>query len=126
MVVHDEQIGQMLDKLDELGIGDNNDRHVIHRQRPENDTWPDGGQHTIPRPERIQLGGRLARAMLHTLAGQIERVRCKRHCLAKSTCSRHWLAAAGNPDVLATPRRKPRLGVRHTRFILTGTTRFLT
>src|SRR5690349_6633816 len=41
MVVHDEQIGQMLDKLDELGIADNTIVMYSTDNGPENDSWPD-------------------------------------------------------------------------------------
>ncbi len=41
MVVHDEQIGQILDKLDELGIADNTIVMYSTDNGPENDTWPD-------------------------------------------------------------------------------------
>jgi arylsulfatase len=43
MVVHDEQIGEMLDKLDELGIADNTIVMYSTDNGPENDTWPDAG-----------------------------------------------------------------------------------
>ena len=42
MVVHDEQIGMMLAKLDELGIADNTIVQYSTDNGPENDTWPDG------------------------------------------------------------------------------------
>jgi arylsulfatase A-like enzyme len=42
MVTHDEQIGQLLDKLDELGIADNTIVMYSTDNGPENDTWPDG------------------------------------------------------------------------------------
>jgi len=42
MVVHDEQIGMMLAKLDELGIADNTIVMYSTDNGPENDTWPDG------------------------------------------------------------------------------------
>ena len=42
MVAHDEQIGEMLDKLDELGIADNTIVMYSTDNGPENDTWPDG------------------------------------------------------------------------------------
>jgi arylsulfatase len=42
MVVHDEQIGMLLDKLDELGIADNTIVMYSTDNGPENDTWPDG------------------------------------------------------------------------------------
>ncbi|MGH6963533.1 MAG: arylsulfatase [Phenylobacterium sp.] len=41
MVVHDEQIGEMLNKLDELGIADNTIVMYSTDNGPENDTWPD-------------------------------------------------------------------------------------
>src|SRR6266568_157800 len=43
MVTHDEQIGQMLDKLDQLGIADNTIVMYSTDNGPQNDTWPDGG-----------------------------------------------------------------------------------
>ena len=42
MVTHDEQIGQILDKLDELGVADNTIVMYSTDNGPENDTWPDG------------------------------------------------------------------------------------
>jgi arylsulfatase len=41
MVVHDEQIGEILDKLEELGIADNTIVMYSTDNGPENDTWPD-------------------------------------------------------------------------------------
>lgn len=43
MVVHDEQIGEILAKLDELGIADNTIVMYSTDNGPENDTWPDAG-----------------------------------------------------------------------------------
>jgi arylsulfatase A-like enzyme len=42
MVTHDEQIGEILNKVDELGIGDNTIVMYSTDNGPENDTWPDG------------------------------------------------------------------------------------
>jgi arylsulfatase A-like enzyme len=42
MVVHDEQVGQLLSKLDELGLADNTVVMYSTDNGPENDTWPDG------------------------------------------------------------------------------------
>jgi arylsulfatase A-like enzyme len=42
MVVHDEQIGMILDKIDELGIADNTIVMYSTDNGPQNDTWPDG------------------------------------------------------------------------------------
>jgi arylsulfatase A-like enzyme len=43
MATHDEQIGQILSKLDELGIADNTFVLYSTDNGPQNDTWPDGG-----------------------------------------------------------------------------------
>ena len=40
--MHDEQIGEILAKLDELGIADNTFVMYSTDNGPENDTWPDG------------------------------------------------------------------------------------
>jgi arylsulfatase A-like enzyme len=42
MVTHDEQVGQLLDKLDELSIAENTIVMYSTDNGPENDTWPDG------------------------------------------------------------------------------------
>jgi arylsulfatase A-like enzyme len=42
MVTHDEQIGEILNKLDELGVADNTLVMYSTDNGPENDTWPDG------------------------------------------------------------------------------------
>jgi arylsulfatase A-like enzyme len=42
MVTHDEQVGQLLDKLDELGIAEDTIVMYSTDNGPENDTWPDG------------------------------------------------------------------------------------
>jgi arylsulfatase A-like enzyme len=42
MVTHDEQIGEILNKVDQLGIADNTIVMYSTDNGPENDTWPDG------------------------------------------------------------------------------------
>jgi arylsulfatase A-like enzyme len=51
MVTHDEQVGMLLDKIDELGIADNTFVMYSTDNGPENDTWPDGGN-TIFRAQK--------------------------------------------------------------------------
>ena len=99
MVTHDEQIGQILDKLDELGIADNTIVMYSTDNGPENDTWPDARQHAVPQPEGHQLGGGLARAGLHPLAGQDR---------AGHGAERHRLAPGHAADVAGHRRRSGR------------------
>ena len=68
MVVHDEQIGLMLDKLDELGIADNTIVMYSTDNGPENDTWPDGAQHRRSAARRTPTG-RAAGACRRSFAG---------------------------------------------------------
>ena len=70
MVVHDEQIGEILAKLDELGIADNTIVQYLDRQRPGERHLAGRRQHPVPRPEGHQLGRRLASAGVHALARQ--------------------------------------------------------
>jgi hypothetical protein len=61
MVEHDGQVGQLLKKLDDLGIADN-DRDLHHRQRRRDIHLAGRRHHAVPRREEHQLGGQLSRA----------------------------------------------------------------
>ena len=76
MVVHDEQIGEMLNKLDELGIADNTIVMYSTDNGPENDTWPDGAN-TPFRSQRTPTG-KAAGAYRASCAGRARsrRARC--------------------------------------------------
>ena len=106
MVVHDEQIGMMLDKLDELGIADNTIVMYSTDNGPENDTWPDGANTPFREPEELQLGRRLARALLYPLAGQDQGgLGPERHRQRISTCSRRCWPPPAIRTSLKTSRR---------------------
>ena len=82
MVVHDEQIGMMLDKLDELGIADNTIVMYSTDNGPENDTWPDGANTPFRASEGHKLGRWLACTGVLPLAGQNQGwLSSERHCL---------------------------------------------
>ena len=70
MVVHDEQIGQMLDKLDELGIADNTIVMYSTDNGPENDTWPDGANTPFRGQKDTNWEGGWRVPCFHALAGQ--------------------------------------------------------
>ena len=63
MVEHDGHVGQLLDKLDELGIADNTIVMYSHRQRRRGPELARRRHDPVPRREEHQLGGRLARAV---------------------------------------------------------------
>ena len=106
MVTHDEQIGQMLNKLDELGIADNTIVMYSTDNGPQNDTWPDGGNTPFRSNKDTNWEGGLARAVSHALAGQdqgrhvAERYRLPhRHVSDLARCRRQ------SGRYQATPRR---------------------
>ena len=70
MVTHDEQIGQMLDKLDELGIADNTIVMYSTDNGPENDTWPDAANTPFRSQKDTNWEGALARSGILPLARQ--------------------------------------------------------
>ncbi len=99
MVVHDEQIGMMLDKLDELGIADNTIVMYSTDNGPENDTWPDGAN----TPFRSQKdtnweGGSRVPAFIRW-PGKIKAGSVLNGIVTHQDMLPTLLAAAGDPDV---------------------------
>jgi arylsulfatase A-like enzyme len=99
MVVHDEQIGQILDKLDQLGIADNTIVMYSTDNGPENDTWPDGAN----TPFRSQKdtnweGGWRVPAFLRW-PGKIKAGSVLNGIVSHIDMFPTLLAAAGDPDI---------------------------
>ena len=99
MVTHDEQIGQILDKLDELGIADNTIVMYSTDNGPENDTWPDGAS----TPYRSQKdtnweGGWRVPAFLRW-PGKIKPGTVLNGIVSHQDMLPTLLAAAGDPDI---------------------------
>ena len=70
MVEHDGHVGQLLKKLDALGIADNTIVIYTDRQRPALQRMARRRHQPVPRREEHQLGGRLPRPDVRALAGQ--------------------------------------------------------
>jgi arylsulfatase A-like enzyme len=66
MVTYDEWVGELLAKLDELGIADNTIVMYSTDNGPENDTWADGTN----RPFRSQKTRKAAGACRRSCAGR--------------------------------------------------------
>src|SRR4051812_15665218 len=99
MVTHDEQIGQMLDKLDELGIADNTIVMYSTDNGPENDTWPDGAN-TIFRSQKDTNweGGWRVPAFVRW-PGKIEAGSVLNGIVSHQDMLPTLLAIAGDPDI---------------------------
>ncbi len=99
MVVHDEQIGQMLDKLDELGIADNTIVMYSTDNGPENDTWPDGANTPFrSQKDTIWEGGWRVPSFMRW-PGKIKAGSVLNGIVSHVDMLPTLLAAAGDPDI---------------------------
>ena len=99
MVVHDEQIGMMLDKLDELGIADNTIVMYSTDNGPENDTWPDGANTPFRGQKDSNWEGGWRVPCFMRWPGKIEAGSVLNGIVSHIDMFPTLLAAAGNPDV---------------------------
>ena len=122
MVTHDEQVGELLKKLDELGIADNTIVMYSTDNGPENDTWPDGANTPFRAQKDTNWEGALARSGVPALAGQDQ---------ARFGLQRHRFSHRHVPDLAGRRRRSghakkllngSRSEARPTRSISTATT----
>jgi len=99
MVVHDEQIGMMLDKLDELGISDNTIVMYSTDNGPENDTWPDGANTPFRGQKDSNWEGGWRVPCFMRWPGQIKAGTVLNGIVSHIDMFPTLLAAAGDPDV---------------------------
>jgi arylsulfatase A-like enzyme len=99
MVVHDEQIGQMLDKLDELGIADNTVVMYSTDNGPENDTWPDGATTPFRAQKDTNWEGGWRVPCFMRWPGKIKAGSVLNGIVSHIDMFPTLLAIAGNPDV---------------------------
>ena len=99
MVTHDEQIGQMLDKLDELGIADNTIVLYSTDNGPQNDTWPDGGNTPFRSNKDTNWEGGWRVPCVMRWPGKIKAGTWLNGVVSHIDMFPTLLAAAGNPDV---------------------------
>jgi len=99
MVTHDEQIGQMLDKLDELGIADNTIVMYSTDNGPENDTWPDGANTPFRSMKDTNWEGAWRVPAFLRWPGKIKAGSVLNGIVSHQDMLPTLLAAAGDPDV---------------------------
>jgi arylsulfatase len=99
MVVHDEQIGMMLDKLDELGIADNTIVMYSTDNGPENDTWPDGATTPFRSQKDTNWEGGWRVPAFIRWPGKIKAGTVLNGIVSHIDMFPTLLAAAGDPDV---------------------------
>ncbi len=99
MVTHDEQIGQMLDKLDELGIADNTIVMYSTDNGPENDTWPDGANTPFRSQKDTNWEGAWRVPAFLRWPGKIKAGAVLNDIMCHQDMLPTLLAAAGDPDI---------------------------
>src|SRR3954462_1772047 len=99
MVVHDEQIGMILDKLEELGIADNTIVMYSTDNGPENDTWPDGANTPFRSQKDTNWEGGWRVPCLMRWPGQIKPKTVLNGIANHVDMFPTLLAMAGNPNV---------------------------
>jgi len=99
MVVHDEQIGMMLDKLDELGIADNTLVMYSTDNGPENDTWPDGANTPFRSQKDTNWEGAWRVPSFIRWPGKIKAGSVLNGIVSHQDMLPTLLAAAGEPDI---------------------------
>jgi arylsulfatase len=99
MVTHDEQIGQMLDKLDELGIADNTLVMYSTDNGPENDTWPDAANTPFRSQKDTNWEGAWRVPCFLRWPGKIKAGSVLNGIISHQDMLPTFLAAAGEPDI---------------------------
>jgi arylsulfatase A-like enzyme len=99
MVTHDEQIGMMLNKLDELGVADNTIVMYSTDNGPENDTWPDGANTPFRAQKYTNWEGAWRVPAFIRWPGKIKAGSVLNGIISHQDMLPTLLAAAGAPDV---------------------------
>ena len=99
MVVHDEQIGEMLNKLDELGIADNTFVMYSTDNGPENDTWPDGANTPFRSQKDTNWEGAWRVPCMIRWPGKIKAGTVLNGIVSHQDMLPTLLAIAGEPDI---------------------------
>ncbi len=99
MVTHDEQIGQMLDKLDQLGVADDTIVMYSTDNGPENDTWPDAANTPFRSQKDTNWEGAWRVPCFLRWPGKIKAGTVLNGIVSHQDMLPTFLAAAGEPDI---------------------------
>jgi arylsulfatase len=99
MVEHDGMVGQLLDKLDELGIADNTIVMYSSDNGAETFTWPDGGTTMFKGEKNTQWEGGFRVPTMIRWPGTIEPGSVVNEVSAHEDMLPTILAAAGDPEI---------------------------
>jgi arylsulfatase len=96
---HDNMVGQLLDKLDELGVADNTIVIYTTDNGAEKFTWPDGGTSPFRGEKATTWEGGIRIPFLISWPGKVKGGRVSNEILSLEDMLPTLIAAAGNPDI---------------------------
>jgi arylsulfatase len=99
MAEHDAMIGQLLDKLDELGVADNTVVVYTTDNGAEKFSWPDGGTSPFRGEKATTWEGGIRVPFMIKWPGEIEGGRVSNEILSLEDMVPPLMAAAGEPDI---------------------------
>jgi len=105
MVEHDGMVGQLLDKLDELGIADNTIVMYSTDNGAETVTWPDGGITPFHGEKGTTFEGGFRIPMVIRWPGAIEPGTKSNDIISLEDMLPTFMAAVGEPDIVAKMKK---------------------
>lgn len=99
MIEHDGHVGQLLDKLDELGITDNTVVMYSTDNGPHKNTWPDAGTSPFRNEKNSNWEGAFRVPAIMSWPGKIPAGSVSNEIVHHMDWFPTFLAMAGNPDV---------------------------
>ncbi len=120
MTEHDHHVGQILDKLDELGIADNTIVMYSTDNGAETFTWPDGGTTPFKSEKATTWEGGFRVPTAVRWPGKIKAGSVSNEMIAHEDWLPTLLAAAGEPDVKEKLLKGHRVGGKNFKVHLDG------
>jgi arylsulfatase len=120
MVTHDEQVGELLKKLDDLGIADNTIVMYSTDNGPENDTWPDGATTPFRSQKDTNWEGGWRVPTFLRWPGKIKAGSVFNGIVSHIDMFPTLLAAAGDPDVTQKLLKGAKIGAKTFKVHLDG------
>jgi arylsulfatase len=99
MVEHDMHVGQLLKKLDELGIADNTIVHYSTDNGPHMNTWPDAGSSPFFGEKNTNWEGGWRVPSMVRWPGKVKAGSVSNEIMHHMDWLPTYVAAAGNPDI---------------------------
>lgn len=120
MVEHDGHVGQLLDKLDELGIADNTIVMYSTDNGAEVMSWPDGGSTPFRGEKDTNWEGGWRVPCAIRWPGVIEAGTVSNEVFSHTDMLPTLAAAAGNPDIVEQLKKGAKLGDKNFKVYIDG------